>query len=285
VPASSRRYKVYAITVGMILAVLLLPCGWLLFLGAIGLPEHLKMDRRDRVAQMWKQGEAAVPDLIKVLQGEEIYPYTRDMAIYSLGAIGAGARDAVPELIRILQDPNENDMMAYSAVEALGSIGDETAIPALVDAMTSSPPERDRMCYRASLALGAIGPPAVPALSQLLSHENVDVRRHSADALSVIGPAARDALPAIKRRMEDDTETTVVLKSMRYALRQIEPTPRTRTRARRQRSRTIAPRRTVRPTTSTRQRRAMRVRSGEIPGAYPANRRPRVRRPTATTSP
>jgi hypothetical protein len=55
-------------------------------------------------------------------------------------------------------------------------------------------------CESAALVLGHIGDPrAVPALTAALSRHNRDLRTWSAEALGLIGPPAREAVPALLR--------------------------------------------------------------------------------------
>jgi HEAT repeat protein len=68
-------------------------------------------------------------------------------------------------------------------------------------------PERQQ----AFAALVKIGPPAVPALAALLRESATwDVRWKAAEALGEIGPAARDAVPALADALRDGTQNWVV---------------------------------------------------------------------------
>ena len=56
---------------------------------------------------------------------------------------------------------------------------------------------------RAMYALVEIGAPAVPELTAALGSDNVSVRLMALNTLALIGPDAKDALPAIKKRLDD----------------------------------------------------------------------------------
>jgi vesicle coat complex subunit len=73
-------------------------------------------------------------------------------------------------------------------------------------------------------ALSNIGPAAadaVPALAEALKDQDTGVRRSAADALSNIGPAAADAVPALAEALKD--QDTGVRRSAAYALSNIGP--------------------------------------------------------------
>lgn len=75
---------------------------------------------------------------------------------------------------------------------------------------------------RAGQALCRIGAPAVPSLVAALGEQDVEVRRATASILGRIGPAAREALPALRRALQDpDAEVRLMAKE---AQRKIEGT-------------------------------------------------------------
>jgi HEAT repeat protein len=55
-----------------------------------------------------------------------------------------------------------------------------------------------------------------------LKDKNESVRRHVANALGAIGPAAKDAVPALEKIWEDDAAVDV-RKAAHDALRKIDP--------------------------------------------------------------
>ncbi|MEQ9551826.1 MAG: HEAT repeat domain-containing protein [Coleofasciculus sp. G3-WIS-01] len=90
----------------------------------------------------------------------------------------------------IEQLKNDDDWRKRSqAASALGEIGSETAIPALITALKTEQDEVVRL--RASFALIKIGSPAIPSLIETLQHENVSARYSATFALSQMGFVVR----------------------------------------------------------------------------------------------
>jgi len=134
---------------------------------------------------------------------------TRTMAAFSLGAIGPLAGSAVPTLIQALGDRKRLAPEMITIVEDLGKIGPgaRAAIPALRRIMLSDAPG----LMTAPVSLGQIGgPSAIEALKQGLSHKDSSVRSEAANALILIGPPAKSAVPLLVKRLKDtDLQTRV----------------------------------------------------------------------------
>jgi len=200
-------------------------------------------------------GAPAVPQLAAVLkQGK-----ARAEVAYILGRIGPDAAPATEALAELLADKDEKTV--HEAALALANIGPKAkaAVPALVKAIESGVcPNTPALAY----ALGRIGPDAVaavPALEKLLasSEDNVAlagawalvqiqpslpelaaktvpaltaglshglplVRRGAAEALGRLGPAAKDAAPALKKIVGDEDEEPSVREAAATALHSIE---------------------------------------------------------------
>ena len=89
---------------------------------------------------------------------------------------------------------------------ALGAMG-EVAVPALLELLNH---DDTWMKLNAIYALGEVGPPAacaVPELAKLLDHELHQVARVSLDAMAFIGTNIRAALPAIRKLLTVDNPT------------------------------------------------------------------------------
>jgi HEAT repeat protein len=56
---------------------------------------------------------------------------------------------------------------------------------------------------RAMNALNSIGAPAVPALIEALGSDSVDVRLMALNTFALMGPKAKDAVPAIQKAVQD----------------------------------------------------------------------------------
>ena len=57
--------------------------------------------------------------------------------------------------------------------------------------------------------LAGIGPAAIPALTKALQEKNPEIRVQAAEALGLIGPAAKPAIPDLHRALKDSSEFVV----------------------------------------------------------------------------
>jgi HEAT repeat protein len=131
----------------------------------------------------------------------------RSRAAEALGQIGPEAASAVARLIDALKDP----AVRPAAIDALGKIGAaaEAAVPALARYLTSDPATR----RAAALALGRLGPKgakiAVPHLTAGLASTDDKTRWNATIVLWTIGPAARDAVPAVAASIKAGNEMAI----------------------------------------------------------------------------
>jgi len=123
----------------------------------------------------------------------------RRAAALDLGYIGSPARDAVPALVQMLRtDPIGS--VREAAAGALVEIdpGGPDVVPTLIEALGVG---WSGLSIAAADALGVVGPEArdaVPALvKMMLDARSVPTHEAAADALGNIGPDARDAVPAL----------------------------------------------------------------------------------------
>jgi hypothetical protein len=154
----------------------------------------------------------------------------RSRAAEALGKIGNEA--AVSALMQALN--HEDYYVRRNAAEALRKIGNEAAVPALVQALNH---EDYDVRSSAAYALGNIGnEAAVSALVQALNHEYSNVRRNAAEALGKI--ASSELLPYLSELLQTTGESYLVntisaiqerCKYYNYTLRQpetpLEPQP------------------------------------------------------------
>jgi HEAT repeat protein len=182
-------------------------------------------------------GPQAVPRLIDLLKHKRL----RVKVVYVLGQIGPGAAPAVDELAKLVGDKDDN--LATEAVLALGKIGPDAkpAVPELTKALDRADcPNAHAIIY----TLGRIGPNAASAeplllkamkskdaslsvvaawaLTKIDAHadkaETISVfiaglsdslpetRKAAAEALGDLGPAARDAVSALKKASGDESK-------------------------------------------------------------------------------
>ena len=140
------------------------------------------------------EAAAAVPTLVQTLDDKQ---YIRDRAIETLQAIGPEAKPAIPALLHILQEGN----LTSNAELALAAIGHE-AIGPLTKTLNDKNPDCRRLCVSA-LGLLAADPKTnsadtteliVPAITQMLTDGNFEVKREACWALEKSGAAAKDSV-------------------------------------------------------------------------------------------
>ena len=142
----------------------------------------------------------AVDDLAKALEDRDAG--VRRESAQALGKIGPAAKSAVPALIKALAD--EKNSVTMHVAWALGRIG-AAAVPQLIEVLQDA-----KRQYAVVVILGDIGEPVQPvvgALVALLSEPNLALEsgREILLALAHIGPAAREAIPALLKILEDET--------------------------------------------------------------------------------
>ncbi|EDX73331.1 PBS lyase HEAT-like repeat domain protein [Coleofasciculus chthonoplastes PCC 7420] len=102
----------------------------------------------------------------------------------------------------IEQLKNDDDWRKRSqAASALGEMGSEPAIPALITALKTEQDEVVRL--RATFALIKIGSPAIPSLIETLKHENASARYSATFALSQMSSLA---FPSLTEALQSEHE-------------------------------------------------------------------------------
>jgi len=157
-----------------------------------------------RLAALWDlqrlgpKAAPAVTALVRALRDED--PCLRTAAAEALAAVGPAAEAAVPELVEAAMQ-EDNKQLRLQATCALAAIGQRAdfVVPHLLHLLRSLKEEHPLVTIR---ALGALGTDAaVQALVDLLTDVNGDVAEEAALALGAIGPAARAAVPALLRML------------------------------------------------------------------------------------
>jgi HEAT repeat protein len=199
--------------------------------------------------------EPAVPALIRALWDQD--NGVRDKAAEALGRIGPAARAAVPALIVALKTPGDDDAAYSSTAEALGLIGPaaKEAAPFLKEKLqhpdgyvrvcaalalwhiedsraglaAARAALEDRSCRARAVAAEVLWrmekhPQAVPTLIRLLEEDEGEMTNNAqymaARALGRIGPAARAAVPKLRRLLND--KELELRQTVAAALKQIE---------------------------------------------------------------
>ncbi|QDV17077.1 putative lyase [Gimesia panareensis] len=166
----------------------------------------------------------SVPELLKLLGSPD--PEVKNTAITSLGEIGPAAKAAEPALLEILKTSEGKTRNA--AVFALSKIGSEKAIP-LIKKYAAAPGDDERLQLVCAWALVRNNPhdpetvkAALPGLTKALSDERPLVRREAANAISLMGPQAKSAIPALTAVLKEEQNPRVI-QELITALAEIGP--------------------------------------------------------------
>jgi HEAT repeat protein len=171
--------------------------------------KDLRLHAARVLGRIGPEAKEAAPALAAALDDAE-GEYRREVQ-FALGAIGPAAAPAVPSLIESLD--SDDDQIRNSAVYALGRIGPaaKTSASALTKLLSS---EDDFVRFSALWALVRIEPndkqlaaAAVPAMVVLLADSRELVRAEAATTLGELGPAAKAALPDLKKASADANPT------------------------------------------------------------------------------
>ncbi len=143
---------------------------------------------------------AVIPDLLVLIQNERADAHLRAVATVALARID-GEEKVLPWL------GDRRAAVRRRAARALGCLAPsraEAAVPALVQVLADS---SAAVRLEAAAALARLGIPqaqaGIPVLVAALKDRTYDSRREAACALGKIGPAARQALPALREACQD----------------------------------------------------------------------------------
>jgi HEAT repeat protein len=158
---------------------------WLTFLAAFAVFWATPFSATERVETL----------RLNIAQLESSDPGLRREAAMRIGAMGSAAADSVPALLKVLDRSSvaEGDEDVPAVAWALGQLG-EGGVDALIGELRS----RHELILEPVIdGLVASGRPAVPKLVVALGEGNDYLRDAAAQALGGIGPAAREAAPAL----------------------------------------------------------------------------------------
>ncbi len=170
--------------------------------------EEVRARAADVIRRIGPEAKAAVPALIEAL--EDRSAETRNEVLFALAAVGPDARQAVPAVTKALKDPDMN--VRYAACFALGKIGaDAVAAKPELQKNLSGPDQFLSMASAWALAqicpdCQQTAPMSVPVLIKALGEPDPITRLHAAECLCCLGPLAKDAVPALKKALEDQNE-------------------------------------------------------------------------------
>jgi HEAT repeat protein len=145
-------------------------------------------------AQKEKAAEAVTP-LVQLLKSPSAK--VRAHAAHSLGEIGLQAKTAVEALAQLLKDPDET--VRRHTVQAIAGIrpGPHVMVPLCIELLQDPDPA---VRLRVMTAIANVGARAVPALIAAL--DNDKAAYWACVVLRDIGPAAKDAVPALTKKLQ-----------------------------------------------------------------------------------
>jgi HEAT repeat protein len=158
------------------------------------------------------EARAAVPALCPLLRDSD--PQVREYTARTLGKIGPDAGAAVPLLLAALRDKEKS--VAEAAAMGLGGIGsgDRSLVPQLVAGLKEGDPV---IRSRFALALGETGVasrPALLALMEALKDKNVTIRAAAAEGLGGMKKATREVIDKLEEVIFDDRSDAVKEKAV-----------------------------------------------------------------------
>ncbi len=148
------------------------------------------------IAEFGPLADGAIPQLLPLLSDKSIM--LRTSAATALGNIRDGRPEVIDALVVALSDADGS--VTVNAANALGHIG-APAVPALVGKLSDK-------AYRGLIVevLGEMGgeaESAVPALVELLSSDDKDLRREVYISLATMGTKASAATPVLMKTLQD----------------------------------------------------------------------------------
>jgi HEAT repeat protein len=173
--------------------------------------------RAHAAAALGEVGEAAKPAaqaLVGLLADSDAI--VRQQAVKALMRIRPGPRIMVPLCVRLLEDSDPGVRMRV--LNAISDVGPK-AVPGLIVAL-----KNDKAAYWACLILREIGPAgkdAVPALREKLGDKRPEIRREAILTLASMDAAAAPAVPEIAAALADADSRTAAT----YALGRIGKIP------------------------------------------------------------
>jgi HEAT repeat protein len=176
---------------------------------------------RDGTVQVLKaRGKASVSLLIKLMSDKD--RLIRIGAAKALDGMGPAASKAIPALLKAATNVQEGGFVRASSIKALGGIGkgairNEQVLPALKKLLMDT---NGSIHTAAAEALGKIGPAGFTVLIDVLKNGDKWVRFHTAETLGLMGPAAKDAVPALVDLLKDKDQD--VRDAAKEALKKIQ---------------------------------------------------------------
>jgi len=161
---------------------------------------RIRLTGSGKLASLGAEAVTALPQLITALDDEELG--VKRNAVHTLGKIGPEARAAVPKLKKLTEEQDiTRCMAAFSLWQITGE--DNPSVAILTTALEEADGKNDAVKQNNVIGylerIGSGAAPAIPLLIRALgSDSSYNIRCGAARALGNIGPAAKDAAPALK---------------------------------------------------------------------------------------
>ena len=166
------------------------------------------------MGEIGEPAKAAAPALAELIKDSD--DTVRRQAVAAIVRINPGPKVLLPLLVQMLEDADPGVRMRI--LNAIVDRG-EKAVPGLIAAL-----KNDKSAYWACLALREIGPAgkdAVPALVERLKDKRPEVRREAVLTLAVMGDAALPAVDLIAGALDDEATDDATI----YALARLGKVP------------------------------------------------------------
>jgi HEAT repeat protein len=150
-------------------------------------------------------GAEAVEPISMALTDRE--PVMQKAAVMALSKLGKEAEPALPAL-REVAEKADNAGVRTAAIEVLGGLG-EKGEAAIVTLLKKTDSDTRKACLQHFGRKGKAPKELVGDVAKALTDEEGDVRALAAHVLGLIGPDAREALPALEKASKDDSEPAV----------------------------------------------------------------------------
>jgi HEAT repeat protein len=154
------------------------------------------------LAWLGPKAREAVPALRAALMDHR--RQVRFSAAVALAHIEPSATESVPVLIEALKHRDDEELNLRDVPGALARLGPkaQVALPTLIGLAKEGAAERDDL--KALVQIDPEGVNCVPALIEALEYEDVEVADGAAKCLGLLGPRAKDAVPALAKAVTRD---------------------------------------------------------------------------------
>lgn len=158
-----------------------------------------------QLAWLGPQAREAAPSLRAALADRR--PRVRASAAAALAHVEPDATEAIPALIEALNGLDE-EIDVWDVAGALARFGPKSraALPALIRLTQKGGVDEDVL--KALVQIDPEGAACLPALISALTHEESEVVDAAATALALLGPRAKDAIPALTAAMTRDLKAS-----------------------------------------------------------------------------